>query len=77
METPAAGEPGRGLGRDGVGVGRGAARETTRGVLWGGRAQARGGGGIRGRAERGRRSALRPTFSRWLYPAAEERKRGN
>lgn len=26
METPAAGEPGWGLGRDGVGVGRGAAR---------------------------------------------------
>lgn len=39
METPAAGEPGWGLGRDGVGVGRGAARETTRGVLWGGRAR--------------------------------------
>lgn len=33
METQAAGELGWGLGRDGVGVGRGAARETARGVL--------------------------------------------
>lgn len=55
METQAAGELGWGLGRDGVGVGRGAARETARGVLGVGvggrpRAQARGGGGIRGPA---------------------------
>lgn len=71
----------RQVSRDGdwgaTGWGWGAARLTTRGVLWGGRAQARGGGGIRGLAERGRRSALRLTFSRWLYPAAEERKIGN
>lgn len=75
METRAAGEPEWGLGCDRVGVGRGAARETARGVLWGGRAQARGGGGIRGRAERRRRSVLRTTFSSWLYPAAGKKKR--
>lgn len=75
METRAAGEPGWGLGRDGVGVGRGAARETARGVQWGGRAQARAGGGIHGRAERRRRSVLRPTFRSWLDPAAGKKKR--
>ena len=76
METRTAGERGWGLGRGGVGAGRGAARETARGVQWGGRAQTRAGGGIHGRAERRRRSVLRPTFGSWLDPAAGKKKKG-